>query len=120
MQFFHSSDKPIWQDGRSPSESEIQPGFAEHRGSLYWIALMITANAELAKRSIMDAGSLAETSCAAFRDWLFHWSQVAIARAAANAVRSSIHDSDSQYAHWTCSPGRHEPLTPAKSRNSVN
>jgi len=117
MQWFHSSDKPIGPDGRSPSGAEIKPGFAEHRKSLYWIALMVKANAELAERSVIDAGSFAETNSAAFRAWLFHWSQVATARAAANAVCSSIHDSGSQYADWICSHRRHEPLTPAESRN---
>ena len=94
----------------------VQTAFADQRESLYWTALMITENAELAAQSIVDATSLAETNSYAFRAWLVRWAHLATARVAVNAVRSSIHETAAQYSDWTCSHRKHAPLSPAETR----
>ena len=92
---------------RSP---DIQDPFAEQCESLRWTALMITGSPELAELSIINATTLAQTGSRDFRDWLVLWSHLATARAAFNAVRSSIHEGAEHYARWSCSHSQHEPL----------
>jgi hypothetical protein len=94
----------------------VQTVFADQRESLYWTALMITGNAELAAQSIVDATSLAETNSYAFRAWMVRWAHLATARVAVNAVRSSIHERAAQYSDCTCSHRKHAPLSPAETR----
>lgn len=91
--------------------AEIQDPFADQSGSLHWTALMITASAELAERSVIDATGLAQTSSRDFRDWLVLWAHLATARTALDAVRSSIQETAKRYADWTCSHKSHEPLS---------
>jgi DNA-directed RNA polymerase specialized sigma24 family protein len=98
---------------------QLEVAFAEQndrKQSLYRTALMITGNPEIAEQSIVDAAGLAETASSGFRDWLVQWAHSATARAAANAVRSSIRENAAQYADWTCSHRRHKPLSPAETR----
>jgi|SRR5579884_1146867 len=89
---------------------DLQDPFADQCESLRWTALMITGSAELAQPSIINATSLAQTSSRDFRDWLVLWAHLATARAAFNAVRSSIHEGAEHYARWSCSHSEHEPL----------
>lgn len=110
MQWFKSKAKEEPQSSRFASKSEIQAAFAEQEESLYWTALAITGNCDLAKQSIVDAGGLAETNSYVFREWLIRWAQSATARAAAQTVRESIHAAAGEYAHWTCSHSNHELL----------
>ena len=98
------------------STAEIQDPFADQNQSLHWTALMITGNAGLAERSIIDATDLAETSSRDFRDWLVLWAHLATARAALNAVRSSIQETAKRYADWPCSHHSHQPLSMHETR----
>jgi len=91
-----------------------QTAFAEQRESLYRTALIITGNSMLAEQCIIDAGSLTNTNKYAFREWLVQWGQLATARVAVNAVRSSIREITAQYATWNCSHRKHKPLSPAE------
>ena len=101
------------------STAEVQDPFAEQSESLRWTALMITGSSELAERSIIDATGLAETSSCDFRDWLVLWAHLATARAALNAVRSSIQETAKRYAEWTCSHHSHEHSFNARNKNSA-
>ena len=98
------------------STAEVQDPFAEQIESLRWTALMITGSSELAERSIIDATGLAETSSCDFRDWLVLWAHLATARAALNAVRSSIQETAKRYAEWTCSHHSHDTLSMHETR----
>jgi hypothetical protein len=98
------------------STAEIPDPFADQRESLYWTALMITGDAELAGRSVIDATSISETSSHDFRDWLVLWAHLATARSALNSVRSSIQQTAKRYADWSCSHHSHEPLSLSETR----
>lgn len=89
---------------------------SDQKESLHWIALMITGNATSAEQSIVDAGGLTETDRYSFRDWLVRWGRSATARAAVNAVRSSIQATAKQYLDCTCSHRTHEPLSPTEAK----
>jgi DNA-directed RNA polymerase specialized sigma24 family protein len=102
---------------RMRSTAEVQDPFADQRESLYWTALMITGNAELAEQSIIDATGLAESNSREFRDWLVLWAHLATARTALHAVRSSIQSAAKRYADWTCSHHSHEPLSLVETRS---
>lgn len=92
------------------SPSEIRDPFGDQSGSLHWTAQMITGNAEMAARSVIDATGLAETRSEEFRDWLVLWAHLATARTALSAVRSAIQETANGYADWSCSHHSHEPL----------
>lgn len=88
-----------------------QTEFAEQRESLRRSALIITGNEVLAEQSIIDAAGLANTDNRAFRKWLVQWGDLATARVAIHAVRTSIRETSAQYATWNCSHGKHKPLS---------
>lgn len=89
---------------------------ARQNGSLYWTALMITGDAETAERSVIDATGLGKKSGGAFDEWLLEWAHLATARAAVNAVRSSIRQAAAQYAQSSSPNRKPEPLSPAEVR----
>ena len=76
----------------------------------------MTGTAEMAKRSVIDATSLAETNSRRISCWLVLWAHLATGRGALNAVRSSIQETASRYADWTCAHKGHEPLSWAEIR----
>ena len=116
MYWLHLTKKQKKRITQVLSTAEILDPFADQSESLHWTALMITGNAEMAERSIVDATGLAETSSRDFRDWLVLWAHLATARTALNAVRSSIQETAKRYADWTCSHKGHEPLSWAEIR----
>ena len=89
---------------------EIKSIFAEHDESLYWMALVITADAELAKRSIISASGLAATAGGVFRDWLSQWAHMATARMAVQAVKEPILAAAVCYSDWICKHSSHDVL----------
>jgi hypothetical protein len=111
MYWLHLTAKQKKRRARVRSTAEIQDPFVDQTASLRWTALMITGDAELAERSIIDATRLAETSSRDFRDWLVLWAHLATARSALYAVREAIQDAGKRYADCTCSPHSHEPLS---------
>jgi DNA-directed RNA polymerase specialized sigma24 family protein len=116
MYWLHLTGRQKKLSARTRSTAEIQDPFADQGESLRWTALMITGDAELAERLMIDATGLAETSSREFRDWLVLWAHLATARTALNAVRSSIQESAKPYADWTCSHHSHEPFSLAATR----
>ena len=111
MYWLHLTATRKKQNARRHSMDEIQDPFDDQSESLRWTALMISGTAEMAERSTIDATGLAETSSRDFRDWLVLWAHLATARTALNATRLSIQETAKQYADWTCSHHRHEPLS---------
>lgn len=89
---------------------EIKSIFAGHDESLYWMALVITADAELAKRSIVSASGLAATAGGVFRDWLSQWAHMATARMAVQAVNDRILPAAECYSEWICNHSSHDAL----------
>ena len=116
MYWLHLTKKQKKRITQVHRTAEIQDPFADQSESLRWTAQMITATAEMAERSVIDATSLAETSSREFRDWLVLWAHLATARTALNAGRSSILETAKRYADWTCSHKSHEPLPWAEIR----
>lgn len=95
------------------STAQPQDPFADQTASLRWTAVMITGDAELVERSIIDATSLAQTRSPEFRDWLVLWAHLATARSALSAVRASLQHAARHYADCAYSHYSHEPLTMA-------
>ena len=116
MYWLHLTKKQKKRITQVLRRAEIQDPFADQSESLRWTALMITATAEMAERSVIDATGLAQTGSREFRDWLVLWAHLATARSALNAVRSSIQEAAKRYADWSCSHHSHEPLSWAEIR----
>jgi len=92
------------------TSGEIKSTFAEDGESLYWLALVITGDAELAKTSIVRATGIAATAGFVFRDWLSQWAHTATARAAISAVDEPILVAAQCYSHWICNHSNHDVL----------
>jgi len=116
MHWLRNRETQEHQTTGSISRPDAQADLAEHKESLYWTALVITGNAELARQSIVDATGVTETNSYAFRAWLVQWAHLATARVAVNAVRSLIHET-AAYAESTCSHRKHKRLSPAEIRS---
>src|SRR5271165_1114123 len=107
MYWLHLTGRQKKLSAAMRSRSEIQDPFADQTKSLLWTALIITGDSELAERSIIDATGLAKTGSSDFRDWLVLWAHLATARAALNAVRSSIQETAKRYIDSSCSQHSH-------------
>ena len=116
MYWLHLTKKQKKRITQVLTTAEIQDPFADQSESLHWTALMMTGTAEMAERSVVDATGLAETNSREFRDWLVLWAHLATGRGALDAVRSSIHETASRYADWTCAHKDHKPLAWAEVR----
>jgi len=116
MYWLHLTKKQKKRITQVLTTAEIQNPFADQSESLHWTALIVTGTPEMAERSVIDATGLAETNSREFRDWLVLWAHLATGRRALNAVRSSIQETASRYADWTCSHKGHEPLSWAEIR----
>ena len=92
------------------TSGEIKSIFAEYYESLYWIALVITADTELAKQSVVSASELASTAGCVFRDWLSQWAYAATARAAIQASNQPILAAVQRYSDWICNHSSHGVL----------
>ncbi len=90
---------------------ELRGIFETERDHLYWIAFVITGDANLADRCLVDASGLSAYGAGVFRDWLSTWSRSATARIASNAVRGTISASAAQYANRTCDHANHSLLS---------
>ena len=62
MYWLHLTKKQKKRITQTLGTAEIQDPFADQSESLHWTALMMTGTAEMAKRSVIDATSLAETN----------------------------------------------------------
>ncbi|HWR15701.1 MAG TPA: hypothetical protein VN577_12810 [Terriglobales bacterium] len=99
------------KDARFADAEEMQTAFAQQHKALYWIALAITADEELATASIVDAASLAESNNCVFHDWLNHWAQVATARVAVEKCQRQISLAEREYGQLACSEYRQDSLS---------
>jgi len=99
MKWFHSREQNELQQYRNQfaSSYEIEEAFADHGGYLYWIALLITGDAESASRSIVNATELCSKNSGVFRDWLGRWARSATVRIAIAEVREQITKAASRY-----------------------
>lgn len=91
MEWFHSNER---QPERSKSDlatpDEIRSAFAEQRGHLYWIALLITGDDTLTDLAVVNASALSANYSSVFRDWLNGWATYATLRAAIREVHGLI------------------------------
>ena len=92
---------------RIASRSEIKATFVEEGDYLFWIALLITGDATVARQSIVNASELSSSGTGVFHDWLIRWAHSATARVAVDKVREAIQASASRYADLGCTHGDH-------------
>ena len=80
MGWFQSKEQEVKEQPSNPlaSRSEITAAFEGERDYLFWIALLITGEANAANESIMNASELA-TGESVFRVWLIRWARSATA-----------------------------------------
>jgi DNA-directed RNA polymerase specialized sigma24 family protein len=77
---------------------------------LYWIARVITGEPGLAQRAMERVKHINESGRPPFRDWLFHWARMTVARASAREVQGPILAAASRYMSTACSHELHELL----------
>ncbi len=88
--------------------------FETEHDHLDWITLVITGDAALARKCLVDASGLSANRAGVFRDWLATWSRSASARIATTAVRDDITASAAQYLNRTCDHANHPLLSQAE------
>ena len=100
MEWFHSTEREQERpNGGLASSHEIQSAFDEQRDHLYWIALIITGDDDLADLAVVNASALSSNYSSVFRDWLNGWAKYATVRAAVREVRDVIYASASRYVN---------------------
>jgi DNA-directed RNA polymerase specialized sigma24 family protein len=100
-----------WRKSELASPDDVSIAFSEQLDSLIWLALVITGDQELARRSIVDACSLSRERSGVFREWLNHWAHAATARESVHAVRDAIKRSSDRYADYDCDHADHPLLS---------
>jgi len=103
----HKRERTRYGQSELASGSELQAVFAAEYEDLYWRALVITGEPQLARQSVVNAGQLASSNTGVFRDWLVRWARSTIARVAAESVREQIIAVAGKYVNWTCSHSDH-------------
>ena len=113
MNFFHLKPQLARRSRKNKFASlkQMQAAFYREAEDLYWIALVITGEAELARQSVVNAPGLASASTVAFRDWLVKWAHSATVRVAAEAVHDRMITAAKQHRNWQCCHSDHEPLS---------
>jgi hypothetical protein len=96
---------------RLATANEIRMVLDAEHDYLYWIALLITGDAVLANKCLVDVTGLSTTSCGVFHEWLSRWARTATARIAASSVRDVLVASSQQYATSACEHASHELLS---------
>ena len=101
MEWFRSTEREQTERLRAgpASSHEIQSAFDEQRDHLYWIALIITGDDDLADLAVVNASALSSNYSSVFRDWLNEWAKYATVRAAVREVRDVISASASHYVN---------------------
>jgi hypothetical protein len=109
MNWFYSTERDSEQQHkpRIASHSEIKATFEEEGEYLFWITLLITGDATVARQSIVNASELSSSGTGVFHDWLIRWAHSATARVAVEKVREVIQASANRYADWDCTHGDH-------------
>jgi hypothetical protein len=84
---------------------------AEHE-YLYWIALLITGDPDIANKCLVESSGLSASRRGIYRDWLSRWARSATARLAAASVQGLITSSAARYASRGCEHAHHGLLSP--------
>ena len=114
----HRRERTRYGQSELASSSEMQATFNAEYEDLYWRALVITGEPQLARQSVVNASGLSSSNTGVFRDWLVRWARSATARVAAESVREQIITVAGKYVNWTCSHSDH-PLFSAKQVASL-
>lgn len=114
----HRRERTRYGQSELASGSEMQATFNAEYEDLYWRALVITGEPQLARQSVVNARGLASSNTGVFRDWLVRWAQSTIVRVAAESVRDQIIAVARKYVNWTCSHSDH-PLFSAEQVASL-
>lgn len=112
MNWFHFRSRR--EEGRSEQiASAIYPQaeFHDLEDYLWWIALLITGDAALARQSVLCATTVSTEGVGVFRDWLIRWATSATAREAIRLVRDAIAKSAKHYHDWPCIHTEHNILS---------
>jgi len=110
MNWLGSKEQQPSANRQFATSGEIKSIFGEYSESLYWTALVITADAELAKQSVVNASEFDSAAGCVFHDWLTQWAYTATARAAVQAFSQPIHAAARCYSDWICNHSRHDVL----------
>jgi len=110
MNWLGSKEQQPSAKSQFATSGEIKSIFGEYSESLYWMALVITADTELAKQSVVNASELASTVGRVIRNWLRQWVYTATARAAVQAIKEPILDAVPCYSDWICNHSSHDLL----------
>ena len=112
MEWFHSTEREQERPNSGLASShEIQSAFDEQRDHLYWIALIITGDDDLADLAVVNASALSSNYSSVFRDWLNEWAKYATVRAAVREVRDVIYASASHYVDSSSEHGDDDVLS---------
>jgi hypothetical protein len=109
MNWFYSTERESEQQHkpRIASRSEMKATFEEEGEYLFWITLLITGDATVARQSIVNASELSSSGTGVFHDWLIRWAHSATARVAVEKVRGVIQALANRYADWDCAHSDH-------------
>ena len=91
---------------------EVRKAFREHREELAWLAVFLTADAELAKVCVVDAFALATTPEDVFAQSLERWTRRCTIRSAVEMQQSRIALLASVYECAPYAHGDHAPVAP--------
>lgn len=96
---------------RVATEDQIRTVLEAEHDYLYWIALLITGNAILANKCLVDTNGLPGTCGGVFHDWLSRWAHSATARISARTMHEAIVAITAQYESFACEHTNHELLS---------
>ncbi len=104
---------PKYEVKRDPiaTAEDFRSVFETEHDHLEWIAMVITGDAALAQKCLVDACGLSANRAGVFRDWLATWSRSASARIAIREMRDAITASAAQYLNRTCDHANHPLLS---------
>ncbi len=116
--FFLSPKKSSAPEGgeRFASAAEIEFAFGAQQDFLFWLALMIAGNDEVAQKCIIGASGLSQQGAGVFRDWLDEWARSATVRFAIGEARDQIAEAVHSYDGLSCPHGGHPTLSPEDVR----
>lgn len=110
-----SYQSPPTQDNglfRYATGDEVHKAFREHKEELAWLAVFLTANAELAEVCVVDACAVAVTPNDLCVQWLERWTRRCTIRSAVEIQQSRISLLASAYERTPCPHPDHTPLAP--------
>ena len=97
---------------RYATGDEVRKAFREHREELAWLAVFLTANAELAGVCLVDACAVAAMPSDVCPQWLESWTRCCTIRSAVQMQQSRISLLASVYERTPSHHRHHTPLAP--------